>query len=211
MRLVKLLSATLLTMGPAVSAIEKPKHTVIQTFGDFELRQVPSYLVAETRVEGNQGEAGNEGFRRLAGYIFGKNQGGKKMAMTAPVTMEAGTKIAMTAPVQQTQASGAYVVQFMMPSSWTLQTLPRPLDERVVLKEMPPRQMAALTYSGIWSEARYQSHLNNLRKALNREGLKALGEPVWARYDAPWTPWFLRTNEILVEVASIGSPSSLSQ
>lgn len=187
-----------LAVVPA-QAIEKPKHVVSQRFQDFEIRDYASYLVAETRVNGSLEDSGNQAFRRLAGYIFGQNQTQQKVAMTAPVTQQ-GTRIAMTAPVSQQPDGSSYVVQFMMPSSWTLETLPRPLDAQVSLKNVPARRLAVVRYSGTWSEARYQKHLERLRLGLEREGLRMVGEPIWARYDPPWVPWFMRTNEIQVEV-----------
>ncbi len=185
-------------------AIEKPKYQVVRAYPGFELREYAPYLVAETEVTGTREEGGNEGFRRLAGYIFGKNKGSRKLAMTAPVTQSEGTKLAMTAPVTQTAKPTAggtrWVVQFLIPSTFTLATVPAPLDPAVLLRELPSRQVAALRYSGTWSEARYESHLRELREAMLREGLKPSGEPVWARYDPPFMPWFMRTNEILIEV-----------
>jgi len=205
MRLLPLLVLPLLALAgsPAV-AIEKPKHQVVRAYPGFEVREYATYLVAETEVTGTREEAGNRGFQTLAAYIFGKNKGERKLAMAAPVTQSEGTKLAMTAPVTQTanpMADGTrWTVQFLIPSAFTLATVPEPFDPAVVLREVPSRQMAALRYSGTWSEARYQSHLQELRAAMAREGLKALGEPVWARYDPPFMPWFMRTNEILIEV-----------
>lgn len=183
-------------------ATERPAYVVVEQRDGFEVRDYAPYLVAETEVTGDRSEAGNAGFRILADYIFGNNRGARKLAMTAPVAQaEAGAKIAMTAPVTQAAKAGdRYVVQFMMPSQYTLEDLPVPNDERVVIRQVPARRMAALRYSGTWSESRYQEHLASLRAALEREGLVPVGEPVWARYDPPFKPWLLRTNEILVEV-----------
>lgn len=191
-------------LGAHAMAIETPKFTLVETFGDVELREYAAVVVAETEVEGEQSDVGNEAFSRLAGYIFGKNGGAKKIAMTAPVIqapVEEGTRIAMTAPVTQ-QPSGAkrWQVQFTMPAAFTLETLPTPNDSRVHLRVVPPRRVAAVRYSGTWSQANYREHLQKLEAGLTRRGLVAKGSPIWARYDPPWTPWFLRTNEILVEV-----------
>ena len=127
-------------------------------------------------------EAGNAGFRILAGYIFGGNQGARQLAMTAPVT-------------QAADASGMRV-QFVLPRGVTLETAPEPLDPRVQLREVPASQWAALRYSGTWSQANYDEHLALLKTTLAKEGVATQGEPVLARYNAPFTPWFLRRNEI---------------
>jgi len=191
-------------------AIEKPRHRVVEVFEEFEVREYEPYLVAETEVTGSREEAGNAGFRRLADYIFGKNQGSRKISMTAPVAQQeggapAGEKIAMTAPVAQQERTdrgpSTWTIQFMMPSGLTRETVPAPLDPAVVFREVPGRRMAVISYSGTWSEERYEKHLAQLRAAMAKAGLQASGDPIWARYDPPFMPWFLRTNEILVEIA----------
>lgn len=201
--LLLVLPPLVLTGNPAL-AIEKPKYQIVRAYPGFEVREYARYLVAEAEVTGSREEAGNKGFQILAAYIFGKNKGERKLAMTAPVTQSEGMKVAMTAPVTQTakpqSGERRWVIQFLIPSAFTLATVPEPLDPAVVLREVPSRQVAVLRYSGTWSEARYASHLQELREAMAREGLKALGEPVWARYDPPFMPWFMRTNEILIEV-----------
>lgn len=194
--------AAALTSPGAAMAIEKPAHEVVRRYADFEVRDYAPRVVAESEVRLPRAEAGNEGFRRLAGYIFGKNRGERRIAMTAPVAQSPGTRIAMTAPVAQAEGSpGSFVVQFTMPASFALAALPEPLDPRVTLRQEPARRMAVWSYSGTWSEARYEAQLARFRTALAREGLSVAGEPTWARYDPPWTPWFLRTNEIWLELA----------
>lgn len=190
-------------LGAPAMALETPKYEVVQSFSDFEVRRYAPYVVAETRVEGAQKDVGNEAFSRLGGYIFGNNRGARKIAMTAPVAQAPaeGQKIAMTAPVAQSRADGdTWLVQFMMPSEFSLDTLPEPKDPRVYLRLLPPRTFAVVRYSGTWSKSNYDEHLAVLRAGLAREGLAAKGEPTWARYNPPFTPWFLRTNEILIEV-----------
>lgn len=185
----------LLVTGSPAMAVEEPQYEVVRTDEAFEVRRYPAYLVAETVVGAAAEDAGNQGFRILAGYIFGQNKGERKIAMTAPVA-QAPAKIAMTAPVAQSAAAGGYVVQFAMPREWTLETLPEPLDKRVVLREVPARTLAVIGYSGTWTQGRYEEHLKKLQDALGAAGLVWRGEPVWARYDPPWKPWFLRRNEI---------------
>jgi SOUL heme-binding protein len=186
-------------------AIEKPKYRVVQELQGIEVREYAPYLVAETEVTGTREEAGNAGFRRLASYIFGKNRGEKKIAMTAPVTQQKGARIAMAAPVAQQErpdrGPSTWVIQFMVPSEYTRDNLPEPLDPAIRFHEVPARRVAVLRYSGTWSERRYLEKLAELRAAMERKGLRGVGEPVWARYDPPFMPWFLRTNEILIELA----------
>ncbi|MDP3232738.1 MAG: heme-binding protein [Myxococcales bacterium] len=193
-----------LTWSALAMATESPKFEVLKKYDGFEVRQYAGYVVAETEVEASRSEAGNQAFGRLGGYIFGGNTAKKEIAMTAPVTQS--QRIAMTSPVTQ-QASGLkWVVQFSMPSSWTMQTLPVPNDARVTLREVAPKTMAVLRYSGTWSEANYVEHLEKLKKQVTAAGLSTVGEPVWARYDPPYTPWFMRTNEVQLELAPTPTP-----
>lgn len=183
--------------------IEGPKYQVEQTYPSFEVRRYASYLVAETEVVGSREQAGNEGFHRLAGYIFGKNRGAKRIAMTAPAAEAKGAKIAMTAPVVEVPTGDGgdrFLIQFMMPSEYTRESLPEPIDDRIHFRQLAEKRIAAIRYSGTWSERRYQKHLQKLRTAMAEHGLAGAAEPVWARYDPPHKPWFLRRNEILIEV-----------
>lgn len=188
-------------------AYEAPRYQVLSRYDDFEVRRYAPYLVAEVEVRGGFTDVGGEAFRILAGYIQGKNRGKVDMAMTAPVSQSpaerSGEKIAMTAPVTQTPrevGERTWVFTFVMPSSYTLETLPRPLDSRVRLRRVEGRLVAAKRYSGTWSEERYRSHEDALMKAIRSAGLRPVGAPTFARYDPPFTPWFMRRNEVLVEI-----------
>jgi hypothetical protein len=196
-----LASAALGLSCSMASAIEEPKYTVVRQHDGFEIREYAPYLVAEVVVPGSSEEAGNQGFRILAGYIFGKNKGERKLAMTAPVAKAtAPAKIEMTAPVTQAAASGGYVVQFTMPSEYTLETLPEPLDPEVKLKEVPGGRFAVIRYSGTWSERNYKEHLQKLERGVEAAGLRTKGSPIYSRYNAPFVPWFMRRNEIWLKL-----------
>jgi hypothetical protein len=200
-----LLNLVLLALGVIDAvAVEEVKYRVLESSGDFELRQYESSLGAETTVEGDFHEVGNEGFRRLFDYISGKNRKNQSIPMTAPVSQEASSeKIAMTAPVNQEKVGGAWRITFLMPSAFTMETLPEPLDSRVKLVKIPGRLMAALSYSGTWSRERYEDKENRLKELIRQRGLKIEGEPVFARYNPPFMPWFLRRNEVLIPVGQV--------
>jgi SOUL heme-binding protein len=199
-RIVWLLLLALVT--PLSQAIEEPDYEVVRPLGDqIELRRYAPLVVAEVVVAATAEEAGNQAFPILAGYIFGKNKGQRKLDMTAPVTQSAEPmKMAMTAPVTQDTVAGGMRVQFVLPKGVTLANAPEPLDPRVRLREEPPVVRAAIRYSGTWSQANYDEHLAKLRAALSAAGLTPQGEPVLARYNPPITPWFLRRNEIWLAV-----------
>lgn len=194
----------LLIPGAAV-AYEQPAYEVIGTGAGFEIRRYAPYLVAETEVSGTFRSTGNEAFRRLAGFLFGDNRSREKMAMTAPVTQApaaAGETMAMTAPVIQTRgdASGSYVFAFVMPSKYTRETLPEPTDERIRIREVPARTVAARRFSGTWRGERFVENEQALLAAVATAGLETRGAPIYARYDAPFVPWFLRRNEVMIEL-----------
>jgi hypothetical protein len=186
-------------------AYEEAKYAVITKDGDLELRQYEPHIVAETIVDADFDKAGNEGFRRLFKYISGENQKKQSIAMTAPVSQDAGSeKIAMTAPVSQERTGGQWRIAFVMPAEYTLDTLPQPADPKVSLRQVPSRRMAAITYSGSWSRERYEKHRTLLEAFMLKKKLQPLGEPVLARYNSPFTLWFLRRNEVLIPVQAPG-------
>ena len=189
--------------GGVAMGTEEAAYTVEKTDGDFQVRRYAPQVVAETVVDGTLEEAGNKAFRPLFNYISGANRSQGKIAMTAPVAQQReGEKIAMTAPVGQEALSNQWAVTFMMPTNYTIETLPEPTDEKVRLRAIPARRMAAVQYSGTWSRERYERNLDRLREWMKAQGFAAAGDPVWARYNAPFTPWFLRRNEILVPLTS---------
>lgn len=203
-------------VGCATQGIEQPNYTVEQQDGAFEVRAYAATVVAETRVRGTLEAAGNLAFRPLFRYISGANRSKTKIAMTAPVGQEQapGEKIPMTAPVglepapqgdgpaaSANEQDREWIVTFMMPSGYTMETLPEPTDERVRLRVVPAHRAAAVRYSGAWSKRGYDEHLARLRAWMTEHDLEAGGAPVWARYNAPFTPAFLRRNEVLVPLA----------
>ena len=175
---------------------------MVQTNEAYQIRKYEPYIVAEVVVPGPESEAGNQAFKLLGGYIFGKNKGERKLEMTAPVVQtplaapSSSTKIEMTAPVIQTPTQSGFLVQFMMPTAFILATLPEPTDAKVKLRQVAGKTVAAHQYSGSWSQSNYDEHLTILKTALAKDGVKTQGEPMYSRYNAPFTPWFLRKNEI---------------
>ena len=193
--------ALLLLAGPAL-AVDEPVYQVLESAPPVELRAYAAHAVAETRVAGAFADVGNVGFRRLFGYISGENAGSAQVAMTAPVIQQAAPeKIAMSAPVVQ-QADGAgYRIAFVLPDRYTAANAPVPTNPEVRIVDVPARRMLAVRYTGRWTEANYQEALSTLLAYAAARGIKLVGEPVYARYDPPIMPSFLRRNEVQVEVA----------
>jgi len=199
-----MLAAAVLNTGVMdAMAIEEATYTVVDSDSNFEVRDYAPHVLAETVVEGNLEEAGDKAFNRLFRYISGANRSREKIAMTAPVSQQPkGEKIKMTAPVGQQRVQEGWAVSFMMPASYTLESLPEPEDPAITLRQVPARQMAAVRYSGFWSEKGYLRNKLELESWINARGLSIAGDPVWARYNPPFTPWFMRRNEILIPVAA---------
>ena len=203
-------------------AIEEPTYKVIITSGTFELRQYAPMLVAETLVEGDMDEAGRAGFRRIADYIFGNNQGhagtsSTKIAMTVPVTMEPQSqKIVMTAPVAlipaETMASSRqWRVHFVMPSEYNMNTIPKPQNPDVKLREIPGKLFAVNRFTGLNTQSRVQAKTDELSVWIGQKNLKVLGQAQLARYNPPWTLPMFRRNEIMIEVEDMKSPTARVQ
>jgi len=174
----------------AVMSLDEPEYEVIKQTDDFELREYKPFVVAETRVTGDFDAVGGRAFRSLVSYIQGENQGGRNLPMTAPVNQQ---RVADS-------NDGTWLFQFVMPKEYVLQMLPRPVDEEVSLRQIPARLVAARRYSGGWGEQRYRDNEQALLEALQQERLMPVGAPIFARYNAPFVPWFLRRNEVLVDV-----------
>jgi len=187
--------------------IEIPAYAVEQTFDDFEVRVYEPRLVAHVTVEGSPRKASSAGFRLLADFIFGNNVANEKVAMTAPVEQQQQSeKIAMTAPVDRQQSAdeseaARWVVTFTMPSKYTMETIPKPKDDRVQLELIPKERHAVVRFSGSPSERAVERRMETLAEAVEEAGLETAGQPpVYSRYDPPWTLPFMRRNEIAIEL-----------
>tara|TARA_B100000035_G_C21016942_1_gene562366 strand:+ start:844 stop:1518 length:675 start_codon:yes stop_codon:yes gene_type:complete len=189
--------------GTNLSALEEPKYSVLKEYENFEIRNYASYLVAEVDIEGSYNKSGNEAFRILAGYIFGDNQSSTKMNMTAPVESEAiqtSERMNMTAPVFSNKNVNGYTYRFVMESKYTQETLPVPNNSKIRITEIKDRVMAVISFSGRWSQKNFEKHEQILVNDLKNEGIGVASEAIYARYNAPFTPWFLRRNEIMFEI-----------
>lgn len=189
--------------GTNLSALEEPKYSVLKEYENFEIRNYDSYLVAEVDIEGSYNKTGNEAFRILAGYIFGDNQSSTKMNMTAPVESEAiqpSERMNMTAPVFSNKNINGYTYRFVMESKYTQETLPVPNNSKIRITEIKDRVMAVISFSGRWSQKNFEKHEQILVNDLKNEGIGVASEAIYARYNAPFTPWFLRRNEIMFEI-----------
>lgn len=198
--------ATLTTLGLIADRtlrvrrhVEGPRYSVDRKTGAFELRTYEARLVAETTVDGRFCPALNEGFRRLAGFIFGRNLAQTRVSMTSPVEGRS-QKISMTAPVDAQRQKGRWLVRFTMPARWTKDTLPRPKDERIAVRTLPPSRLATVRFRGRVTPALGDRKERELRAWAKEEGLDTSGAATLAQYDPPWTPGFFRRNEVLLPV-----------
>lgn len=200
--LLQALALIFLALAGGAMATEEAEYDVVQQVGKFELRDYAPQIIAEVVVSDSFSRAGNRAFRPLFNYISGDNTVQSEIAMTAPVSQTTQSRdIAMTSPVGQRASGDDWAISFMMPAEFTMDTIPRPTNPAVKLREIPAHRMAAIRYSGRWTKERYQSHLEELLAWVSEERLDVKGEPVFARYNGPLTPWFMRRNEILLPVA----------
>jgi hypothetical protein len=203
-RLLLIFTFLIASFPLSAMATEEPKYVLLEQSGDFQLRQYPALIIAEVEVEGDMDQASSRGFRLVADYIFGNNRASpgnsEKIAMTAPVTIEPRSeKIAMRVPVTLQPQAGSWRLNFVMPSQFTLDTLPAPNNPKVVLREVPSRKVAVLTFSGLASERKTAGKVKELLAWMAGKQLRPLTDYELARYNPPWTLPFLRRNEVMVE------------
>jgi len=184
-------------------AIEQPKYKILKQDGDIQLREYNGYIVASVTTSAeNYARAGNQGFSPLANYIFGNNKVEQKMPMTAPVLTtktSASKKIPMTVPVlTQGMTTNKYQISFVMPANYKLQDLPTPNDSDVTLHEIKKHRAVAISFSGLTGNKKVADKINILKAWATENKINTIGEPILARYDAPWKPGFLRHNEVLL-------------
>lgn len=188
------------------SRVEQADYTVVKKMDGYEIREYPAHIVAQTTVQGSYGESMGNGFRIVAGYIFGGNTEKESIAMTAPVVVQKSKdetiseSIAMTAPVVATKEGDSQIISFGMPRSYTLETLPIPNDSRVKIVMIPSKKYAVLQFSWYRSDARVNMMQEQLASALARDGVATQGSTAYAGYNAPWTPPWMIRNEVLVEL-----------
>jgi hypothetical protein len=186
------------------SRVEQADYTVLKKMNGYEIREYPAHIVAQTTVQGSYGESMSNGFRIVAGYIFGGNTKKTSIAMTAPVVAQKGGKtsesIAMTAPVVAMSEGESQIISFGMPRSYTLETLPTPNDSRVKIVMIPTQKFAVRQFSWYRSDARVKRMQEKLLSALAHDKVAAQGSTAYAGYNAPWTPPWMNRHEVLAEI-----------
>lgn len=188
--------------GSIMSQVNEPKYKLISSEGNVEVREYSPILVAQVLVIGERKSAISAGFKILANYIFGNNEGRKKISMTAPVIQQEGEKISMTAPVIQQELNDNlhWNVRFVMPFEYTIETLPRPKNNQVEIIPIPSKRYAVIRFSGLARQSVLQKNLDVLLQYIGSKKLHGTGKPIYAFYNPPWTLPFLRRNEVMVEL-----------
>jgi effector-binding domain-containing protein len=203
-KVISILSTLILT-GCSLVGIrtsEEPHYQVLQDYGHIQIREYPPILIAQTEITGDYHTSGNQGFKRLAGYIFGGNQSQQQISMTTPVIQEkqSSEQIAMTAPVIQQQSGDNWYMAFVLPSTYTLANAPIPDDPAIKLVEIPSKKLAVLSYTGSLSEQGIKEKSSALASWLIQQKYTLINPAQSAAYDPPWTLPFLRRNEIHIEI-----------
>jgi hypothetical protein len=193
---------------------ETPKYSVMQKDKEIEVRQYPAYIQAEVDVNAKDYKSAIEqGFNILAGYVFGSNTARQRIAMTIPVQVSESEKIAMTAPVKVSQSAriamtkpvtvrgnDTFTVAFIMPSEYTLDTLPLPKDNSIRFTPVPAQHMAAIRFTGYFRQDTITRNKEHLSQWLAEKELEMEGEYIIAGYNPPWVPGFLARNEVLIKI-----------
>jgi hypothetical protein len=199
-----ILAIITLTFTGVVMATEEPQFSVLEKTPPFELRSYAPMILAEVKVEGDLEEASGQGFRLIAAYIFGQNQVSEKIAMTTPVAIEGqapkSAKIAMTSPVGIESNAGQWIVSFVMPAEYTMESLPKPLNSRVQLRQIPAVKRAVISFTGFYNANKVAERTVELEEWMRTKNLQAASAPKFARYNPPWTLPFMRRNEIMIDV-----------
>lgn len=194
--------------------VETPAYEIVASENNIEIRRYEPMIVAEVQMDGKRSEALSNGFRLLADYIFNRHtvkqdiamtapvqqQKRVKIAMTAPVQQQKVTKIPMTAPVQQQSSGESWTVSFVMPSSYRMETLPKPFNDRVTLRSIPAKLFVVIKFSGTNSDDNLKEHQKKLTAYINSKNLSVVGHPKYAFYNPPWTLPPMRRNEVMFEV-----------
>lgn len=180
--------------------VEEPPFMIEKQTSKYEIRYYPVQIRAEVVIAGNYREALYGGFRKLADYIFGNNAASQSISMTAPVTTEMSQKIAMTAPVLLAELENRYVISFIMPRNYSLETLPKPGNPEITIRKIVERRVAAVRFGGYATESRVTKKIRALKSALEHDGVTMAGAAQVAQYNPPWTPPWMRRNEILIPV-----------
>lgn len=200
--------------GVLASKVERPKYQIISRHQNIEIREYPAHITASVTVKGKREAAINQGFRQLADYIFGNNRANTKISMTAPVNQTQGEKIAMTAPMTQTQSekiamtdpviqeeqNHEWQVSFIMPSKFTLETLPKPNNKNIVITKHQPERFSVIRFSGTASTVKLEKMTKTLEQFMQTHNLKPESKPAYAFYNPPWTLPFLRRNEVMIKI-----------
>lgn len=186
--------------GPIVSNVEQARYEIVESHGAIEIRDYAPMIVAEVIVAGQREKAIGDGFRMLADYIFGNNIPDQEIAMTAPVIQQPGEKIAMTAPVTQQGGDSGWVVRFVMPAEYTLDTLPKPNNPNVMLEKIAGKRFAVIRFSGRAKGDSLEKHTKQLESFIQTGSFQVRSEPAYAFFNPPWTLPFLRRNEVMIEI-----------
>lgn len=164
---------------------ESAPYQLVRAEGDFEIRDYPALALVETPMAG---DGDNPSFGRLFRFISGNNEAGQKISMTTPVFMDG--------------AATSRSMAFVMPAKLELARVPKPTDVAVGVREFPPGRFAVLRVSGRRTATNEAQALTRLQTWMAAQGLSASSQPVYAYFDPPWTPPFLRRNEVMLRIAA---------
>ena len=181
--------AVLLILNTNIMANEQPDYTVIKKDNEFEIRQYTNFLTATVETEGERDDAVGKGFRILFKYISGENKNKESISMTVPV-------------MQKSSGNNKWSISFVVPKKFNLQNVPQPDNQSVKIKNNPDLKVVVITFSGLFSNENIKENEANIRNYIKEKGLKIEEPAIYAGYNAPWTLWLLKRNEVLFKLVS---------
>jgi len=182
--------------------LEEPKFAVLESKGGYDVREYEPYIIAKTDVAGSYEEASSNGFRIIGDYIFGNNTSRTSIAMTAPVLeSKSSEKNAMTVPVIDTEKDeNSRTISFVLPSEYTLETLPMPNNPQVTIAQVDSRKVVVLSFTWYPTAKRVESKKKELLALIEKDGLEVDGEIQVARYNPPLSMPLVLRNEIIIPI-----------
>ena len=167
---------------------EQLPYTVLRDFGEFEVRRYPDHVLAQVTDRGDFASVGYRAFGPLFQFISGNNSASQSIAMTAPV-------------LQEEVAANTHVVSFVMPKEMSPEAIPAPRDARVETKPVAGFDAVVASFSGSWNPNRLHAKGEELKRRAKQSGLETTGNVLFARFNSPWMPWFLKRNEAMIALA----------
>ena len=188
-----LLTIAIISSLPAWAEIEQPNYKVILEKGIFAIRDYTFVMAVETEVFSSRREAAGDAFPRLFRYISGENEDNLEISMTSPVAQTLANQ-------NDDDSAERWIVRFFIPKNMAEENIPLPSEKGVTVSKLKAQRFASVSFRGSQSDKKIEENKAKLKAFITKNGYEVSGRPIYAFYDPPFIPWFLRDNEILLPV-----------